>query len=201
MIEGPHFYLDGGLEVDGREITALNEEQILHTTQTIVNAGIRAIAIVGVFSALDHSGLHEERCKRIILNTHPSLLVTTSNTIGGPGLLVRENATILNTAVLHFAKRTILGFMRAMADLNLSCPLLLTQNDGTLIESRKALELPIRTFASGPTNSLMGANYLRGHESMQATEETQTLVVDIGGTTTDICALLPSGFPRKSTLR
>lgn len=198
MVEGPHFYLDGGLELDGREISPLNPQQILEAAREIAEAGIRAVAIIGVFSALDHEGRHEEKCKQIIQEAYPHFAVVTSHSIGGAGLLARENATILNAAILNFAEQTIRGFQRAMKQLGLTCPLFLTQNDGTLIEASAAARLPIKTFASGPTNSLMGASFLQDKASSAELAEKQVLVVDIGGTTTDICALLPSGFPRKA---
>lgn len=198
MVEGPVFYLDGGLEIDGREITPLDIQQIRDAVDRIVSTGIRAVAIVGVFSALDHQGLHEDRCRQIILDMHPHLEVVVSHSIGGPGLLVRENATILNAAILTFARRTIRAFYRAMNGLGLHCPLYLTQNDGTLTHALTAAQLPIKTFASGPTNSLMGAAFLQGYASISELTEKQVLVVDIGGTTSDVCAILPSGFPRKA---
>ncbi len=50
---------------------------------------------------------------------------------------------------------------------------------------------PVLTFASGPTNSMRGAAYLSGLKD--------ALIVDIGGTTTDI-GMLVHGFPRESSL-
>lgn len=165
-------------------------------------AGIRFVAVVGVFSALDQHGVHEERCARLLRQFQPSLSVVCSGSIGGSsGLLPRENATILNAAILGFARTTIIrGFRRAMADLKLDCPLYLTQNDGTLTDAAVAAELPIKTFASGPTNSLMGAAFLQGLDQRgdRRLADKQVVVVDIGGTTTDICSLLPSGFPRQA---
>lgn len=176
----------------------MNHQQIRTVTDEIVVAGIRAVAIVGIFSALDHEGIHEDKCKQLMLEAYPGLHVVTSHSIGGPGLLARENATILNAAILEFAKHTIGGFQLAMKDLKLNCPLFLTQNDGTLIDAVGATQLPIKTFASGPTNSLVGASFLQDRSEPRELESKQVLVVDIGGTTTDICALLPSGFPRKA---
>jgi N-methylhydantoinase A/oxoprolinase/acetone carboxylase beta subunit len=46
---------------------------------------------------------------------------------------------------------------------------------------------PVLTFASGPTNSMRGAAYLSKRED--------AIVVDIGGTTSDI-GVLYKGFPR-----
>lgn len=155
---------------------------------------------MGVFSPLDHQGLHEETCKRLILESDPSLSIVCSHTIGGVGLLERENATILNASILSLARRTVHAFCEAMSKLRLDCPLFLTQNDGTLTDAATAAELPIKTFASGPTNSMTGAAFLASLDrgNTQGKGDTQVLVVDVGGTTSDVCALLPSGFPRQA---
>lgn len=190
-----------GLEIDGREISSLNPDQIKSTVKSIQEAGIKRVAVVGVFSPMDHRGLHEEACKELMLELDPTLSVVCSHAIGGIGLLERENATILNTSILTLARRTISAFCHAMAQLRLECPLYLTQNDGTLTDAATAAELPIKTFASGPTNSMTGAAYLTGLDKGIASHlrsDTQVLVVDVGGTTSDVCALLPSGFPRQA---
>ncbi|KAH7153466.1 hypothetical protein EDB81DRAFT_791447 [Dactylonectria macrodidyma] len=204
ILDGGAYYLDGGHEIDGREIAPLDEEQISQAARDIVASGVRSVALVGVFSPLDREGAHEETCKRIMLQTAPELQVVCSHDIGPTGLLERENATILNAAILRTGHRVKRGFRRAMARLRLACPLYLSQNDGTLIDADTAAEYPIKTFASGPTNSMTGAAFLAGIDAgKQADEaseqgEPQVLVVDIGGTTTDVCALLPSGFPRQA---
>ncbi|SPO07076.1 related to D-amino acid hydantoin hydrolase (hydantoinase) [Cephalotrichum gorgonifer] len=216
ILDGGAFYLDGGLEIDGREIAPLDPGQIRRTARDIVASGVSSVALVGVFSPLDHKGAHEERCKKIMLEEAPRLRVVCSHDIGPTGLLERENATILNAAILRTAARVTRGFKRAMRRLHLTCPLYLSQNDGTLIEADAAADYPIKTFASGPTNSMTGAAFLAGLDhharvpaatgdaeeevasDSQPNQQPQVLVVDIGGTTTDVCALLPSGFPRQA---
>ena len=54
-----------------------------------------------------------------------------------------------------------------------------------------AKEYPVLTFASGPTNSMRGAAFLSGLRD--------AIVVDVGGTTTDI-GVLQHGFPRVAAL-
>lgn len=49
------------------------------------------------------------------------------------------------------------------------------------------------------TNSIRGAAYLSGHGSKLQTTNQSAIVVDIGGTTTDIGVLLPSGLPRQAS--
>ncbi|KAM0335218.1 hypothetical protein ACHAQA_000260 [Verticillium albo-atrum] len=211
VLDGGAHYLDGGLEIDGREIAPLDHEQIRKAAKDILASGVQSVALVGVFAPLDHAGVHEETCKRIMLEVAPELDVVCSHDIGPPGFLERENATILNAAILRTARKVTSGFKAAMSRLNLACPLYLSQNDGTLIDADAAAEYPIKTFASGPTNSMTGAAFLAGldktkklgsdasgsEHSADGTEP-QILVVDIGGTTTDVCALLPSGFPRQA---
>ncbi|GKZ85104.1 hypothetical protein AnigIFM56816_010868 [Aspergillus niger] len=204
IIGGPVFYLDGGLEIDGREISPICPQQIENAVSEIEKAGITTVALVGVFSPLDHRGTNEAACKGLMLQQNPNLSVVCSADIGSVGLLERENATILNASILDLAKKTIRAFCQAMKDLQLKCPLYLTQNDGTLTSAAMAAERPIQTFASGPTNSLTGAAYLAGldqrsnNSSIRGNTDSQILVMDVGGTTTDVCALLPSGFPRKA---
>lgn len=114
----------------------------------------------------------------------------TISPVGQLGYLERENATILNSSILKFARSTIRGFKQAMSSLGLSCPLFLTQNDGTIIDAVQAEKCPIKTFSSGPTNSMSGAAYLSGLNVKNAGPvNTQVIVADIGGTTTDVCAL------------
>lgn len=78
-----------------------------------------------------------------------------------------------------------------MVDLGLQCPLYLAQNDGTLMSAHFAEKFPVFTFASGPTNSMRGAAFLSGLRD--------AIVVDIGGTTTDVGALT-NGFPREASV-
>ena len=114
----------------------------------------------------------------------------TVQIVGNLGFLERENATIMNASILRFARRTINGFAAAMKSLGLSCPLFLTQNDGTIIDAESAKAFPIKTFSSGPTNSMTGAAYLSGLDQEKGRLDTAPVIVaDIGGTTTDVCAL------------
>ena len=64
--------------------------------------------------------------------------------------------------------------------------------------SSVAATVPIRTFSNGPTNSMRGAAFLAGLDKNREEAKKSRIVVDVGGTTTDVGVLLPSGFPRKA---
>ena len=67
---------------------------------------------------------------------------------------------------------------------HISCVLLLS------CSADEAVHFPVFTFSSGPTNSMRGAAFLSGLAD--------AIVVDIGGTTTDI-GVLRQGFPREAS--
>jgi len=92
---------------------------------------------------------------------------------------------------LPLADRVVQSFASALNDRQIDCPFYISQNDGTLMSAEFAAEFPALTFASGPTNSLRGASLL--------TNLNDAVVVDIGGTTSDI-GVLQDGFPRQSNI-
>ncbi|MDP6831093.1 MAG: hydantoinase/oxoprolinase family protein [Alphaproteobacteria bacterium] len=188
-VDGGHYLLRGGLEFDGREISALDEAEILAAAGEIRQSGIDAVAITSVFSPLDAE--MEHRAEAILRRELPDAAVTLSHRIGRIGLLERENAAILNAALSDLAVRVVDAFTRAIKDLGLAAPLYISQNDGTLMTAAHAARYPVLTFASGPTNSMRGAAILSGLND--------ALVVDIGGTTTDV-GLLLDGFPREAAM-
>jgi N-methylhydantoinase A/oxoprolinase/acetone carboxylase beta subunit len=107
------------------------------------------------------------------------------------GLLERENAAILNACLHDLATLTINAFRASLVKAGISAPLYITQNDGTLMSAEHAERYPVSTFSSGPTNSMRGAAFLSGLKD--------AMVVDIGGTTTDVGALI-NGFPREASV-
>jgi N-methylhydantoinase A/oxoprolinase/acetone carboxylase beta subunit len=182
--------LPGGHEFDGRELTPISESALRGAARAIRDAGLRLIAVSAVFSPIDPSS--EERAAAILSEELPHADITLSHLVGGRlGLLERENATVLNAALLPVGRETITRFERAASEAGLDAPLYLTQNDGTLMTAAYAAGHPVTTFASGPANSMRGAAYLSGIK--------EGFVVDVGGTTTDVGALV-HGFPRPAAL-
>lgn len=200
ILHGYHGYVDGGLHIDGSQEAPINKEQVLKECEAIERLGIKAVVISGIFSPIDQH-FHQEYIVRDIMQQRlPDVDIVCSSEVSNIGLLERENASILNASIMKFARRTIRGFRAAMRRLGLDCTLFISQNDGTVIDAKSASKLPIKTFSSGPANSMRGAAYLGlGRMGLQDEERTATIVVDVGGTTTDCGVLLPSGFPRSAS--
>ena len=187
---GRHVYMiHGGMTYDGFPIAPLDDAEIDAASDEIAAKGVTLLAISGVFSPSDPT--QEEYVAERIRNRHPGMRITRSHDIGRLGLLERENAALLNASLLPLADKVVQSFANALKLRKLDCPFYISQNDGTLMSAGFAAEFPALTFASGPTNSLRGASLL--------TSLDDAVVVDIGGTTSDI-GVLQDGFPRQSNI-
>ncbi|MFV0386030.1 hydantoinase/oxoprolinase N-terminal domain-containing protein [Paracoccus sp. (in: a-proteobacteria)] len=187
MVGGHRYLLRGGYEFDGREIAPLDEDELVRIAGEISGKGIKAAAISSVFSPINRE--MEERARVILQHHCPGLPIVLSSEIGRIGLLERESAAIMNASLLSLSDQTVEAFGRALRDAGLNCPFFVTQNDGTLMAADTVRRFPVLTFASGPTNSMRGAAFLTGVK--------EAIVIDIGGTTTDVGSL-QHGFPRQA---
>ena len=187
---GSHTYLlPGGYEFDGREIAPFDEDAVVKAAKSIHKKGLIAVAISSVCSLINAS--MEKKAASIIREENPDIAVTLSSNIGKIGLIERENAAIMNASLTLLATHVVGAIRDSLHSLKIFAPFFISQNDGTLMSADFVENNPILTFASGPTNSMRGAAYLSGIS--------HGIVVDIGGTTTDVGALI-SGYPRQSSL-
>ena len=178
----------GGYEFDGREISALDLDELDEIAAEIAKAGIDTVAITSVFSPVNDE--MERKAMEQMAKSLPGVDFTLSSEIGRLGILERENAAIMNASLRALSERTVDAFGRALEKVGLTCPYYITQNDGTLMSREFVQSYPVLTFASGPTNSMRGAAFLSG--------KSDAIVVDVGGTTTDVGALV-KGFPRPAS--
>jgi N-methylhydantoinase A/oxoprolinase/acetone carboxylase beta subunit len=187
---GNHAYLaHGGHEFDGRVISPLDEAELLGIAADIKAKGVRSIAITSVFSPVNAD--FETQAAAIFAKALPDVHITLSSEIGRIGLLERENAAVMNACLRDLSKLVMDAFRDALDACGVKARFFLTQNDGTLMDASYAERFPVLTFASGPTNSIRGAAFLSG--------VAEAIVVDIGGTTSDVGAL-HKGFPRQATI-
>jgi N-methylhydantoinase A/oxoprolinase/acetone carboxylase beta subunit len=186
-VRGEVFMLEGGHDYDGRPIVPFDEGGMRRAARRICASGIRSVAIAAIFSPLDPGC--EERARVILAEECPDAAVTLSRDLGRVGLLERENAALLNAALIELAQAMVAGFTEAIATSDIAAPLYLTQNDGTVMSAETAATLPVMSFASGATNSMRGAAFLSGLAD--------AMVIDVGGTSTDV-GQLRRGFPREA---
>jgi N-methylhydantoinase A/oxoprolinase/acetone carboxylase beta subunit len=105
------------------------------------------------------------------------------------GVPERSVTAILNARLLPVLSEFLDGVERSLRERGLDAIVLVFKGDGTLMNLQTARERPVETILSGPAASLMGGKVL--------SNEKDFIMVDIGGTSTDI-AYLDDGFPRIS---
>jgi len=180
--------VDGGIEFDGRDLSPLDTDAIARFLGKVGGA-TEGVAITSVFAPV--SPRHELEAAEIVKRELGDVHISLSHEIGSIGLLERENATILNGALVGVARDVADAVRQALITHRLEPTTFFAQNDGTLMALDHALRYPVLTIGSGPANSVRGAAFLTGNSD--------SLVVDVGGTSTDV-GVLVNGFPRESSL-
>lgn len=181
--------ISGGYEYDGRKIAELNRDEV-DAFCADLNDKKTSIAIAGTFSPVNPAQ-ELQVVQWVKEDLGNDVKITMSHQIGGIGMLERENASILNAALMTIGEQIVNGFESALAELGIKAQTFFSQNDGTLMTDEFTQKYPIFTIGCGPTNSIRGAYHLSGVKN--------ALVLDVGGTTSDIGVLVNS-FPRQSSL-
>jgi N-methylhydantoinase A/oxoprolinase/acetone carboxylase beta subunit len=179
--------VDGGIEFDGRDLAPLDTDAIARFLGEVAGTA-DGVAITSVFAPV--SPRHELETSEIVKRELGEVHVSLSHEIGSLGLLERENATILNGALAGVARDVAIAMHDSLAAHQLRPTTFFAQNDGTLMGLDQALRYPVLTIGSGPANSVRGAAFLTGTGD--------SLVADVGGTSTDV-GVLVNGFPRESS--
>ncbi|MGE4577202.1 MAG: hydantoinase/oxoprolinase family protein [Candidatus Methanomethylophilaceae archaeon] len=98
----------------------------------------------------------------------------------------RTTTCIMNARLIPLIDELIVAVKHVMKERNILAPLMMVKGDGSMMGESEASIRPVETILSGPASSLIGAGKLTGIED--------AIVVDIGGTTTDI-GILRGGRP------
>lgn len=183
--------INGGKEVDNKPISHLSRIEVVSAVNELIDNGAESLAIIGTFSPLysDEELLIKEVIHNEISNG-ANIPITLSHQIAGLDFIARENSTIINAALKKVVRNSFQHLELLVKSIGFQCPIFITQNNGTLLPLDEAIEFPVKTISSGPTNSLVGASKLADLEN--------AVIIDIGGTSTDI-GIVENGFPRYSS--
>ncbi len=178
-------YLDGSIDHRGIEQKAPDLSQLEDIMEKWHVEGVDSVGIVTKFS---HRNSRHEKIvgeKALDIFSHISLGHQIS---GLPNFPRRVYTTWLNSSLKkvfsHFKKSIETGLRKH----DISCPIFLLKADGGTMPFATAGEFPCQTVHSGPSASVMGCLALH-HNGPD-----DTILLDIGGTTTDI-ALFSEGIP------
>lgn len=103
------------------------------------------------------------------------------------GFHERTLTAVLNARLIPIIADLVISVKKVLKEHEIEAPLMIVKGDGSLMGDAVAKERPVETILSGPAASLTGAKFLTG--------EDEAVVIDVGGTTTDI-GILRKGRPR-----
>ena len=181
----------GAIDYRGREIQALDEDQVKNAAAKITERGYRKVAVASKFGQRNHS--HEERMRDIVQMTNPDLQVEMGHQASGRLNFPRRAATtMLKIAAQERYRQFAQQIAEAVSKRGIDAPIYILKADGGTLPLATSVEYPVETIFSGPAASAMGV--------LALTPPGQTsVVVDIGGTTTDL-ALILDGVPLMSSV-
>jgi len=178
----PAILLPGGHSHAGNELVPLDLARLETEIQTL--GGISGFAVAASFATRNPA--HENAARDLIRRVTGRPVTCSHELSAGLNGPRRALTAVLNARLIGMIDRLIAACEGHMAARGIHAPLMVVRGDGALVSARLARERPIETILSGPAASIAGASWLTG--------ETEALVSDIGGTTTDVC-LLRDGRP------
>ncbi|MDY6824361.1 MAG: hydantoinase/oxoprolinase family protein [Thermodesulfobacteriota bacterium] len=176
-----HYYtVAGALDHRGREIEPIDFEALKTITKKLRADGIRHVGVVGKFSA--RNPMHEQKVREMLKKSFRKVFL--GHWISGSLNFPRRIATtFLNASVYPIHKNFFEAVQKTLEKQGLQVPIHILKADGGTMSFPASINYPGQTILSGPAASVMGAIPFAG-------EDEEALVLDIGGTTTDIAVIL-----------
>ncbi len=174
----PIMHLHGGHDCLGQEKETLSLDELQNRLPNF-SKGLDAIAVSGFFSVRNPD--HELQVAQMIKD-RTGLPVVCGHTLSSRlGAMERAITVWWNARLISMINGLIQSTLNVMQEFGLSVPLMIVKGDGTLLSAEQARNRPVETILSGPGASIIGARHL--------SESKDALVVDMGGTTTDMAIL------------
>ena len=176
--------IEGRFSMAGKEEVPLD----VRTARTELNrmkGKVDAIAISGYVSVRNPS--HENRIRKLAKSILDVPTVCAHELTSKLGFEQRTTTAVMNARLIPVIEELLKSVKTILKEFGVKSPLMMVKGDGALMKDSTAMTKPVETILSGPASSLMGAKSLTG--------ENDAVVIDIGGTTSDI-GIIKNGFPR-----
>ncbi|BBO67850.1 hydantoinase [Desulfosarcina alkanivorans] len=182
---GPHYHqVAGAIDHRGREVSPIDEAQILEVAHRFKADGIRYVGVVSKFSVRNAG--HEVAIGELLGDGFEKVFLG-HRVAGNLNFPRRIATTFLNASVYPIHKEFFEAVVNSLRKKGLHVPIRILKPDGGNMRFDASIDHPAQTILSGPAASVMGSVAF-------APRDEECLVLDIGGTTTDM-AVLVNGVP------
>jgi N-methylhydantoinase A/oxoprolinase/acetone carboxylase beta subunit len=177
------FSVGGTCNIKGKIKEKLDVDAVKKGIESIKDK-VDAFAISGYLSV--RNPVHELQVEKIARELTSYPVVSAHQLSSDLGFYERTVTAVFNARLMPLITDLIDAVEINLENRGINAPLMVVKGDGSLISAKKAREKPVETSLSGPAASIIGAMALTGVED--------GIVVDMGGTTTDV-AVLEKGRP------
>ena len=139
--------------------------------------GYDAAAIVEINAMKDNAAI-EKKAKQMIQETMDIPVVCGHELFSDLNSVQRGASTLLNARLIPVIADFLKAVKRVLRQKGIEVPIVIVRSDGSLMNEEFTAIRPVETLLCGPAASVMGG--------VELTSEPNSLIVDMGGTTTDI---------------
>lgn len=137
-------------------------------------------------NAMKNGAFVEKKAKEIFNEKYDIPVVCGHELFSKLNSLQRASSTLLNAKLFPVIKEFLDGITIALTKRNINAEVVIIRSDGSIMSAEFASVRPVETLLCGPAASVIGGT--------QLTEDENSIIIDMGGTTTDI-ALVKNHVP------
>ncbi len=162
---------------DGSVLLDLDEDAVAALVPKLVEEKVEAVGVCFLHSYVNSD--HEQRTAEILQAALPDLAITISSQVCPE---IREYERMSTTCANAYIQPLMAGYLRklekGLAEIGLTCPLLLMMSSGGITTVATAVAQPIRLVESGPAGGVIFSQWVAAECGVK-----QALSFDMGGTT------------------
>ncbi len=178
---GDHFrVVPGAIDHSGREIRPVDENEVDWAASQLEKEGIRYVGVCGKFSTRNPA--HEIAIARRIEGRFEKVFMG-HRCSGNFNFPRRITTTYLNASVYSTHRNFFTAVRSSLSEKGIKAPIKILKADGGTMDLDASIESPAQSILSGPAASVMGSIAF-------APSGIEAVVLDIGGTTTDMAVLV-----------
>lgn len=181
------YFLDYKGKFNGDVITAPDFDKFENEISDFIY-GLDAVGIVDIH-AMNNNAVFEKKAHEIIKKKSDIPVICGNELFNDLNSVKRGSSVLLNAKLIPVICEFLTAIKESIKKFNITAPIVLVRSDGSLMSESFTTNRPVETLLCGPCASVMGGMILGG--------EIDSLIVDIGGTTTDV-AIVRDSIPQKS---
>ena len=178
------FCVETGSSFDGKVVNDPDWDKVTESEDEWFSDA-QALAIADVY-ATNNGAVSERFAKVRLTGKYAVPFVMASELTNDLNVMERGATALLNAKLLPTIEEFLAAVKEALMKRQLDIKEMIVRSDGSLMSDDIALSHPVKTILSGPAASVIGGRSL--------TDCSNSLIVDMGGTTTDV-SIVRNGKP------